>query len=572
MAQSCIWICNVRRFYQAEQGYMSAANEIYDYIIVGAGSAGCVLANRLSADSRHRVLLLEAGGSDRSLWTRIPIGYGKVFYDQKVNWKYTSEPVPGLNGLSSYWPRGRVLGGSSSINAMVWVRGDRQDYNSWAEVAGGWSWADVAPVFRDMESWSGAEHCMRGRDGPVSVTDTQDQIHPLCKVWHNAAAELGFVSNPDYNADDIEGICNYQISTRGGWRASSSSSYLDPVRHRKNLHIQTHAQVTKLCFEGHRVVGVQWRPCARNGKVTPIGPAQTAIVRSEVVLSSGAVNSPQLLQLSGIGPAGVLQAHGVPVLKDVPAVGNHLQDHLGIDGLYRAKVPTLNQSLRPLHGKIRAGLHYLLFRRGPLSLSLNQAGGFVRSSPDAQRPDLQLYFSPLSYTRAPEGVRPLMNPDPFPGFLIGFNPCRPTSRGHLHIRSSDPFDTPSIQPNYLDTDYDRELMRSGMQWVRRLAQTESLRPIIQIAIRPDDDVVSDEAIDAYVRAHAWTVFHPCGTCRMGDNPNLSVVDARLRVHGIQNLRVADASIFPFIPSGNTNAPSIMVGERASGFVLADAKL
>ena len=546
-------------------------NEIYDYIIVGAGSAGCVLANRLSADPGNRVLLLEAGGSDRSLWTRVPIGYGKVYYDQRVNWKYLSEPVPGLGGLSSYWPRGRVLGGSSSINAMVWVRGDSQDYERWADVASGWGWSDVAPVFRDMESWSGAAHAMRGRDGPVAITDTQDQIHPLCKVWYKAAAELGFAHNPDYNADDIEGICNYQISTRKGWRASSSSSYLYPVRHRKNLHIRTHAQTTKLCMEGQRVTGVQWRPCARDGTVAPQGATHCAYARNEVVLASGAVNSPQLLQLSGIGPGSLLQKHNVPIVKDVPAVGHHLQDHLGIDGLYRARVPTLNQALRPMHGKLRAGLQYLMFRQGPLSLSLNQAGGFVRSSPDVERPDLQLYFSPLSYTRAPLGVRPLMNPDPFPGFLIGFNPCRPTSRGHIAIKSNDPFEGPSIQPNYLDTDHDRELMRTGMQWVRRLAETTSFRPIIDNAIRPDNNVSSDKAMDEYVRAHAWTVFHACGTCRMGDDPTSSVVDARLRVHGIQNLRVADASIFPTIPSGNTNAPSIMVGERASTFILADAR-
>ena len=546
-------------------------NETYDYIIVGAGSAGCVLANRLSADPGNRVLLLEAGGSDSSLWTRIPIGYGKVYYDKRVNWKYMSDPVKGLGGLNSYWPRGRVLGGSSSINAMVWVRGDSQDYDSWAEVAGGWSWADVAPVFRDMESWSGAAHAMRGRDGPVSVTDTQEEVHPLCKVWHEAAAELGFTHNRDYNADDIEGICNYQISTRDGWRASSSNSYLHPVRRRKNLHIRTRAQVTSLCFDGHRVTGVKWRPCARDGTIAPSGLEQCANASSEVVLASGAVNTPQLLQLSGIGPGNLLQGQGVPVLKDVPAVGYHLQDHLGLDGLYRAKVPTLNQALRPVHGKIRAGLQYMMFRRGPLSLSLNQAGGFVRSSPEVQRADLQLYFSPLSYTRAPVGVRPLMNPDPFPGFLIGFNPCRPTSRGHIQIKSNDPFESPSIQPNYLDTDHDRNLMRTGLQWVRRLAETQSFRPIISNAIRPDNELLSDAAVDEYVRANAWTVFHPCGTCRMGDDPASSVVDARLRVHGIENLRVADASIFPSIPSGNTNAPSIMVGERASAFILADAR-
>lgn len=549
---------------------MSDASDAYDYIVVGAGSAGCVLANRLSADGRHRVLLLEAGGSDRGFWTRVPIGYGKVYFDRRVNWKYTSDPVPGLDGATSYWPRGRTLGGSSSINAMVWVRGDRGDYDAWGRAAAGWGWDDVAPVFRDMECWGGAPHPQRGTAGPMRVSDTTGEVHPLCDVWFEAAREAGFERNADYNAGDFEGIGLYQISTHRGWRASSSACHLRPSRGRPNLDVRTRAQATRLTFDGARVTGVAWRPCAPDGRCVPVGPERCATARAEVVLAAGAVNSPQLLQLSGIGPGAELAELGIRVRADAPAVGEHLQDHLGADGLYRARVPTLNQALRPWHGKLRAGLRFVASRRGPLSLSLNQAGGFVRSGPEADRPDLQLYFSPLSYTRAPVGTRPLMNPDPFPGLLIGFNPCRPTSRGSLRLRSGDPFEAPAIRPNYLDTEHDRLLMRRGMRLVRRLAATSAMRAVLESEIRPGAGVDSDEALDAHVRAHAWTVFHPCGTCRMGDAVD-SVVDARLRVHGVAGLRVADASIFPTLPSGNTNAPAIMVGERASAFILEDAR-
>ena len=552
-------------------GAGAGADDVYDHVVVGAGSAGCVLANRLSADGRRRVLLLEAGGSDRGFWTRVPIGYGRVYHDRRVNWKYTSEPVPGLDGARSYWPRGRTLGGSSSINAMVWVRGDRADYDGWARTAPGWAWDDVAPTFRDMECWSGAPHASRGDAGPMHVSDTAGEVHPLCDAWFDAAAEAGFARNPDYNADDIEGVSLYQISTHRGWRASSSACHLRPARGRPNLAVRTRAQVTRLTFDGARVTGVAWRPCATDGRQVPTGPERRATARAGVVLAAGAVNTPQLLQLSGIGPGTLLREHGVEVRRDAPAVGAHLQDHLGADGLYRARVPTLNQVLRPWHGKLRAGTRFLASRRGPLALSLNQAGGFVRSGPDASRPDLQLYFSPLSYTRAPVGTRPLMNPDPFPGLLIGFNPCRPTSRGELGIRSADPFEAPFIRPNYLDTGHDRELMRRGMRLVRTLARTAAMRPVIESEMLPGDGVESDAALDAHVRAHAWTVFHPCGTCRMGTDPATSAVDPRLRVHGVDGLRVADASVFPSIPSGNTNAPAIMVGERAAAFILEETR-
>ena len=360
----------------------------------------------------------------------------------------------------------------------------------------------------------------------------------------------------------MEGAALYQITTKGGRRASAARCYLRPAMRRANLKVETGAHVTRILFEGRRAVGVEY---LRRGQ--PL----RAMARGEVILSGGAINSPQLLQLSGIGPGAVLQRHGIGVLHDAPHVGRNLQDHLGVDALYRARVPSLNQELRPVLGKLWAGLRYVMTRKGPLSLSLNQGGGFVRVMEGAERPDLQLYFSPVSYTRAPAGTRPLMNPDPFPGFLLGFNPCKPTSAGYLQIRSPDPLAPPEMYGNYLDTDYDRAVMLAGFRLIRRIAQTPALSAVIEEEIMPGRHVDSDGDLADSIRETSWTVFHQCGTCRMGRDPAQSVVDARLRVHGVEGLRVADAAIFPTIPSGNTNAPAIMVGERASDLILQDAR-
>jgi len=337
-----------------------------EYIVVGAGSAGSVLANRLSEDARTRVLVLEAGGSDRTFWIQVPIGYGKVYYDARVNWKYTTEPDPNRNGLRNYWPRGKVLGGSSSINAMVYVRGHPSDYAEWNAAAAGWAWEDVAPVFRRMEDWVGGADEWRGSGGPLPVYDVKDDVHPLTRTYLEAAAQAGYPTNPDYNGADMEGAALYQITTKGGIRASAARSYLHPARKRANLRMETRAHVHRVIFEGKRAVGVEYR---QNGQI------KTVRASKEVILAGGAINSPQLLQLSGIGPAEVLRRHGIKVVQDAPHVGQNLQDHLGCDNLYRASVPTLNQQLRPLLGKLRAGLQYVLTRKGPLSLSLNQGGG-----------------------------------------------------------------------------------------------------------------------------------------------------------------------------------------------------
>lgn len=537
--------------------------ETFDYVIVGAGSAGAVLANRLSENSARRVLLLEAGGADNNVWIKIPLGYGRVFHDARVNWKYTTEPVPGLGERRSYWPRGKVLGGSSAINAMVYVRGHARDYAEWNSVAPGWGWDDVAPLFQRMEDWDGAPGPTRGQGGPLPVHDITNEVHPLTRLYLEAARQAGIPTNRDYNGPEMEGANCYQITTKDGYRASTARSYLKPVRRRRNLDIRTKAHVTRVLFEERRATGVEYR---HNGQL------KTAYARAEVILSGGAINSPQLLQLSGVGPRRILQDHGVPIVVDAPQVGRNLQDHLGSDNYYISKVPSLNQALRPLLGKAKAAMHYALARKGPLSLSLNQGGGFVRLSEASRGPDLQLYFSPVSYTRAPVGVRPLMTPDPFQGFLMGFNPCKPTSVGHLQIKSPDPFAPPELHPNYLDTEHDRALMIAGTRLLRRIADTDALRAVIETELLPGPDVDSDEAIAAYIKKEAWTVFHQCSTCRMGRDPATSVVDPNLKVHGIDGLRVADASIFPSIPTGNTNAPAIMVGEKASDLILQSTKV
>ena len=532
----------------------------FDFVIVGGGSAGCALAARLSEDAALRVLLLEAGPRGRHPWVRIPLGYGKVFYDARFNWKYDAGPEPTLNGRDMYWPRGRVLGGSSAINAMVYVRGHAQDFDEWD--LPGWSWAEIEPVFRRMEDWRGPAHPARGTGGPLAVTDVSETMHPLSRAYVAAAAQAGIPTNPDYNAGRMEGAGFYQITTRDGWRASAAEAYLTPARGRANLTVMTGALATRILFDGRRAVGVAYRQGRQDHQVR---------ARAEVILCGGALNSPQLLQLSGIGPGGLLQRMGIDVVQDSPQVGRNLADHLGIDMMFTANQPSLNQVLRPLWGKAWAGLQYVLARKGPLAMSLNHGGGFVRLQDGDGAPDLQLYFSPLSYSRAPAGKRPLMNPDPFPAFRMGFSPCKPTSRGFLEIASPDPEAAPKMLGNYLSTDEDCQMMIAGTKLVRRIAAAPALREVIIDEVTPGPAMTSDADMLDNARADGWTVFHQCGTARMGADPVASVVDARLRVHGVEALRVADASIFPTIPSGNTNAPAIMVGERAAEIIREDAQ-
>ena len=535
----------------------------FDYIIVGGGSSGATLAGRLSSNPSIKVLLLEAGPSDGSLKIKVPLGYGSLFYDQKFNWKYETEPEAELTGRKMYWPRGKVLGGSSAINAMVYVRGHQNDFKDWAKVAPSWSWSNVEPLFKKIEAWKGKSSSARGSSGPVGVSNAERDVHPLTNKYLEAGQELGFPLNRDYNGSNMEGVSVYQTTIANGLRVSSASAYISKRNSGRNLRVITNAHVTKLIFDGRRAIGV----CFSQGN-----RETTVLTHGEVILSAGALNSPHLLYLSGLGPANELQPHGISVLQDMPHVGRHLQDHIGVDFTLAVNRPSLNQKLRPVLGKFLVGLEYLFFKAGPLAMSLNQAGGFVKSDPSLEIPDLQLYFSPLSYSTAPQGKRPLMSPDPYPAVRLGFNPTKPTSEGWISLKSSDPFESPKFVGNYLSTEEDKKVMISGMHLMRKFLQTKAMRDIVEEELSPGSDFNDDKSFMDFARSEGGTVFHQCGTCRMGKDISSSVVDESLKVHGIDGLRVVDASIFPRITTGNTNAPSIMVGEKAADIILAEQKI
>ncbi|MEW7006244.1 GMC family oxidoreductase [Lentilitoribacter sp. EG35] len=535
----------------------------FDFVIVGAGSAGCVLANRLSENGKYKILLLEAGGSDLNFWIWMPIGYGKTFYRRSVNWMYETEPDAALNGRVSYWPRGKVMGGSSSINAMVYIRGQREDFEDWKNMGNtNWGWSDVLPYFKKSEQNDKGQDDFRSETGPLHVATMDKHLHPLCQNFIQAGQQIQIPHNSDFNGAEQEGIGTYQNTMKDGMRMSTARAYIRPVNKRKNLHIIKKAMASRLLFDGTRTIGVEYN---QNGKI------RQAFAKHEVILSAGAINSPQILQLSGIGPAKFLKSKGIDVIHNARGVGQNLQDHLGLDFIYRSKVPTLNDQLHSWHGKLWQGMRYVLTRGGPLSAGVNQGGGFVRTRPDLTRPNMQLFFSPVSYTKAPPGKRPLMNPDPFSGFLLGYQPTRPTSRGHLEIKSINPSDAPVIYPNYLATDYDIQEMLEGSKFIRKISEAPALKEIIEREISPGPEVQNDNEFIDDIRARAGTVFHPVSTCKMGSDPKRDVVDQRLRVYGVQNLRVVDASIFPTLTSGNTNAPTIMVGEKGADLILEDHK-
>jgi choline dehydrogenase-like flavoprotein len=526
-----------------------------DYIIVGAGTAGCVLAERLSASGRRNVLLLEAGGDNRSLWLRVPVGYGRTFNDPRFNWMYETEPDAGLNGVRCYWPRGKVVGGSGSINAMVYVRGQPRDYEDWgAGGVKGWGWSDVRPVFESMEQRTD------GGPGILRISDNSTRVHALCRCFIDACGSQGLAFTPDFNGAQPEGVGIYATTTRDGLRESTATAYLRPARARANLELRLCAAVRRIDLEGQRASGVSylWR-----------GAVHQARAARAVIVCGGTVNSPQLLQLSGIGDPALLGRIGISTHHALPAVGQHLQDHLAVNYNYRSRVPTLNNELHPWWGKVRAAIRYVLTRRGALSMSVNQAGGFIRSSPDRVAPDFQLYFNPASYATSRTRTRRLLNPDAYPGFIMSFQTCRPKSRGYLAIRSADPDVAPAIHPQYLSAPQDVADVLIGSRLLRRIASSAPLNAVIEQEMQPGQSVQSDEALIEDFRARAGSVFHPVGTCMMGTDPSNSVVDGRLRVHGLAGLRVVDASIFPNVTSGNTNGPVAMVAERAAGMVLQD---
>jgi choline dehydrogenase len=535
---------------------------IYDYIIVGAGSAGCVLANRLTENGKHTVLLLEAGGSDKRFYVQMPLGYGKTFYDPAVNWMYAAEPDPGLNGQRDHWPRGKIIGGSSSINAMVYIRGHADDYRNWGEAAGAdWDWPSVLASYRQMEHCEAGGNDWRGSGGPLHVTDTRAHVHPLTQKYIDACVAVGLPFNPDFNGETQEGAGTYQLTTRQGQRFSAAKAFLAPARKRPSLRVEQDAHVSKIDFEGLRATGVTY---------VQHGETKTAKVGREVILSGGAINSPQLLMLSGIGPGQQLQDLGLAVIKDNANVGQNLEDHVGLNYTYRMKVPTLNDALRPWHGKLKAGLQYLLFRTGPLSLSINHGGGFFRTSPDLPRPNMQLYMQAFSTLLPRAGERPILSPDPFSGLSIGLSNCRPTSRGEITLRTPDPHDHPRIKGNAYSTNHDVDEMLAAVKFVRRIASAQPFAELVAEELRPGPEVQSDAELIHDFRQRSGTVYHPSCTARMGSDVATSVVDKRLHVHGVGSLRVCDASVFPNLIAGNTNAPSMLVGWKGAELILSDA--
>lgn len=526
-----------------------------DYIIVGSGSAGSVLADRLSAAGKG-VVVLEAGGTDQRFYVQLPLGYGKLFYDPTVNWMYRTEADPGLSGTADHWPRGKVLGGSSSINAMVYIRGHRADYEEWGSQAPGWGWDDVLSAYRAMEDNEAGSDAYRGKGGPLFISENRRGLHWLVDDYIAACGEAGLPHNPDFNGAVQEGAGTYQMTIKGGRRNSAARAFLRPAMRRKNLEVVTSAQVTRILMEGRRAVGVEYRR----------GAETFQLKAREVILSGGAINSPQLLQLSGIGPGSLLQQMGLPVVLDNPNVGAHLTDHQGINYTWKMKVATYNGILRPWWGKAFVGLQYLLTQGGPLAKSINHAGGFFRTSADEPRPNMQLYMQAFSTLIPRDGERPLFTPDPFQGLSIGLSNCRPTSRGHVRLRSPDPMLHPEIVANAYSTQHDVDEMLLAVKFLRKIAAQPSFARWIEEELRPGRDVQMDEAMIADFRARSGTVYHPSCTCRMGEE-GASVLDEKLRVRGVDGLRVCDASAFPNLIAGNTNAPSMMLGWRGAEIIL-----
>jgi len=525
----------------------------FDYLIVGGGSSGSVLANRLSENSQNSVCLIEAGPRDWSPWIHLPIGYAKTMWDPKVNWKFQTEPDPGMNNRQVYWPRGKTLGGSSSINGLIFIRGQKEDYDGWRDLGNpGWGWDDVLPYFKKAEGNDRLGEPLHSQSGPLKASSIPKK-HPLVEAFKKAANALGVPTTDDFNNLTQEGVGYYQLTTHKGFRCSTAVAYLKPAKNRSNLHIWTNSQVCKLIFENKKAVGIE----LMQGGVKKIVRAN-----KEVILSAGAIQSPQILQLSGVGPAKLLQEFNISLVHDLPGVGENLQDHLQYRLIYELNQPiSTNDQLSSWFGQFKMGLDWLLFRGGPLSIGINQGGLFTKVMGNSKTPDIQFHMATLSAEMAGGKVHP------FSGFTMSVCQLRPESRGHVRIQSTDPLVPPKMFANYLATQHDRDTSIAAVKYARKLSQTEPLRSLIVREVKPNNPKTDEEILE-FCRNNGATIFHPTGTCQMGPDSNpMAVLDSSLRVRGVQNLRVVDCSAMPTLPSGNTNWPAVMLAERAADLIL-----